>query len=93
MIIKAIIEEHSDEAHLLKVSYESKSWIGNGTLCDDGWEDREADIICKQNGFLVSFSNLAIYYICKLKKYFLPKIADDSKHYSSENYLSKCPYI
>ena len=46
--------EHDGGYHLLEVSYSSKSWNGNGTLCDDGWDNREAEIVCKQNGFNVS---------------------------------------
>ena len=62
VIIKANIVKHNDEGHLLKVSYESNSWNGNGTLCDDGWDDRAADIICKQNGFLVSNQKSYVIY-------------------------------
>ena len=54
VIIKTHMVEHDGGYHLLEVSYSSKSWNGNGTLCDDGWDNREAEIVCKQNGFNVS---------------------------------------
>ncbi|XP_063681587.1 uncharacterized protein LOC134816595 [Bolinopsis microptera] len=51
VIIKTSIVAHNEGSHLVQVSYTSKSWNGNGTLCDDGWDNREAGIICRQNGF------------------------------------------
>ena len=74
MIIKTSILANNEDDHLVQVSYTSKSWNGNGTLCDDGWDNKEAEIICRQNGFKVSMSRFALPLLtmfCKSCNWFI----------------------
>ena len=78
MIIKTSILANNEDDHLVQVSYTSKSWNGNGTLCDDGWDNKEAEIICRQNGFKVSISRFALPLLtmfCKSCNWFIIYIA------------------
>ncbi|KAJ8300446.1 hypothetical protein KUTeg_021965 [Tegillarca granosa] len=60
-----------------------------GTVCDDGWDDIDAGVVCKQLGFTTGTSRLSAYFGQGNGSIWM----DDVQCSGTESSLLSCPFL